>query len=109
MANFFTSPPVTAPRLWTVEDLPALPSELPTGPAKYELYNGRLIIKSLPADEHGAIQGNFLFELKRQGEEPGLGKARGEVGIILWRNPDRVVGPEALFVANGSLPLRLSR
>ena len=64
---------------------------------------------SLPDYEHGAVQGNFLLELKRQGEERGLGKAGGEVGIILWRNPDRVVGPEALFVANASLPLRLSR
>jgi Uma2 family endonuclease len=62
-----------------------------------------------PGDIHGAVQGNFLFDLKGQGEKRGLGKSRGEVGVILWRNPDRVVGPEALFVANSSLPLRLSR
>jgi Uma2 family endonuclease len=73
------------------------------------LDNGELIIMSLPGDDHGAVQSNFLLELKRQGEERGHGKARGEVGIILWRNPDRVVGPEALFVAKSSLPLRLSR
>src|SRR5439155_6855587 len=106
-----TLPPASPPprRLWTVADLAALPSELPSGPAKYELDNGSLIIMSLPDYEHGAVQGNFLLELKRQGEERGLGKAGGEVRIILWRNPDRVVGPEALFVANASLPLRLSR
>jgi Uma2 family endonuclease len=111
-AVFTPTLPTSAPpprRLLTVADLAALPSELPSGPAKYELHNGELIIRSLPGDEHGAVQGNFLADLKAQGERRGLGKARGEVGVILWRNPDHVVGPEALFVANPSLPLRLSR
>jgi len=62
-----------------------------------------------PGDNHGAVQGNYMTELKVQGERRGLGKARGEVGIILWRNPDRVVAPEALFIANSSLPQRISR
>src|SRR4029453_14079913 len=39
----------------------------------------------------------------------GHGKARsGEVGVLLQRNPDRVVGADAVFIANASLPLRLS-
>jgi Uma2 family endonuclease len=76
---------------------------------KYELDNGALIIMPPPGDSHGAVQGNYLADLKAQGERRGFGKARGEVGIILWRNPDRVVAPEAVFIANSSLPLRLSR
>src|SRR5579872_5418619 len=38
----------------------------------------------------------------------GLGEAFAEVGVILRRNPDRVVGPDAAFVAKDSLPVRMS-
>lgn len=54
------------------------------------------------------MQLNIGTELKIQGERKGHGKARTEVGVILWRGPDRVVGPDALFVGNKSLPIRLS-
>jgi Uma2 family endonuclease len=43
-----------------------------------------------------------------QGELKGHGKARTEVGVILWRGPDRVVTPDVLFIADRSLPLRTS-
>jgi Uma2 family endonuclease len=59
-----------------------------------------------PGDVHGAIQSNIATELKIQGERKGHGKARTEVGIVLWRNPDRVLGADVVFVANKSLPIR---
>jgi Uma2 family endonuclease len=96
-------------RLLTVADLAALPSELPSGPVRYELDNGRLIIMAPPGDVHGAVEANLTADLKTQGERKGLGKVRcGEVGIVLWRNPDRVVGADVVFIAKSSLPLRLS-
>jgi len=96
-------------RLYTAADLAALPSELPSGPVRYELDNGRLISMSPPGDQRGAIESNLVTELKLQGERGGHGKARsGEVGIVLWRNLDRVVGADAVFVGNGSLPIRRS-
>lgn len=58
-----------------------------------------------PGDLHGSVQGNIVTELKIQGERRGHGKARSEVGIILWRDPDRVVGADAAFIANPSLPI----
>ncbi len=62
---------------------------------------------SPPGDVHGAVEGNFIAALKTQGEFKGFGKARcGEVGIVLWRNPDRVVGADAAFIATASLPIR---
>jgi Uma2 family endonuclease len=61
-----------------------------------------------PGDMHGASQSNFSTELKIQGERGGHGKARTEVGVVLWRNPDRVVAPDAAFIAKHSLPIRLS-
>jgi Uma2 family endonuclease len=103
-------PPESPGRLLTVADLAVLPSELPSGPVLYELDNGRLIIMPPPGDIHGAVESNISTELKVQGERRGLGRARsGDVGVVLWRNPDRVVGADAAFIANSSLPIRLSR
>jgi Uma2 family endonuclease len=97
-----------AQRLFTIADLEALPSELPSGPIDYELDNGGLIFVVPAGDTHGAVQSNIAAELKFQGERKGHGKVRTEVGVILWRNPDRVVTPDVLFIANKSLPVRRS-
>jgi Uma2 family endonuclease len=105
------SPPEVEPgiRLLTAADLAVLPSQLPSGPVLYELNNGRLIVMPPPGDLHAAIESNLAADLKVQGERRGHGKVRcGDGGVILWRNPDRVVGPDAVFIANSSLPLRLS-
>ena len=98
-------PPV--PRLLSAADLAVLPDELPTGPVRYELEDGRLVIMPPPGDIHGAVGGNAVFHLKAA-EQAGHGKARTEVGVILRRNPDRVVAPDACFIASTSLPLKLS-
>jgi Uma2 family endonuclease len=96
--------------LLTAADLAALPSELPTGSVRYELDNGRLIVMAPPGDEHGAVELSIAAALRYQGQSRGHGKARcGEVGVLLRRDPDRVVGADAVFIANASLPLRLSR
>ena len=39
-----------------------------------------------------------------QGEAKGFGKAYVEVGVILERKPDHVLGPDAAFVMKKSLP-----
>ena len=100
--------PPPKPRLLTVADLAALPDELPSGPIKYELDNGNLVVIAPPGDTHGAAQNKIGAYLFLHGELVGHGKAYGEVGVILRRNPDRVVGPDACFVANASLPVKLS-
>jgi Uma2 family endonuclease len=103
--------PVVQPtqRLFTVADLEALPTELPSGPIDYELDNGRLVFVVPPGNIHGAAQLNIGTQLKLQGELKGHGKARTEVGVILWRKPDRIVTPDVLFIAKKSLPIRTSR
>jgi len=102
-------PPVEyAAKLFTVADLAFLPSDVPSGPVRYELDNGRLITMAPHGDVHGAIESNLITWLKTQGQYCGLGKARSNAGIVLWRNPDRVVGADAAFIANASLPIRLS-
>jgi Uma2 family endonuclease len=96
-------------RSLTVADLAALPGELPSGPVRYELDNGRLVIMPPAGDIHGSVEAQFTSALVYEGQKRGLGKARcGDVGIVLWRNPDRVVGADAVFITNASLPIRES-
>ena len=95
-------------RLLTVADLAALPEDLPSGSVKYELDDGRLVLMAPPGDDHSIVQNRAGVVLFIYGEKLGLGKSRSEVGVILRRNPDRVVGPDAAFIANRSLPVRTS-
>ena len=96
-------------RLFTAADLERMPSDLPSGPIDFELDNGRLVpLMVPPGNLHGATQLRIGTQLMVQGELKGHGKARTEVGVILWRNPDRVVTPDVLFIANKSLPIRTS-
>lgn len=96
------------PRLFTAADLAAMPSELPSGPVRYELHHGRIIAMTPPGDIHGAVGLKVAVALFQQGEVGGHGKARGEVGVVLGRNPDHVLGPDASFIGNDRLPLKRS-
>jgi Uma2 family endonuclease len=104
------APPTAPPgeRLLTIADVAVFPSDLPTGDVKYELDDGRLVIMAPPGDMHASGQARIVTELIIQAERAGHGIARGDVGVVLRRNPDRLVGPDAVFIANRSLPLRLS-
>jgi Uma2 family endonuclease len=109
MATAQTRPPIEVfERLYTAADVAAMPSDLPSGPARYELDNGRLITMVPPGDLHASVEAN-LTSLLHQAAAGRQGKVRcGEGGIVLWRNPDRVVGADVVFIANRSLPIRRS-
>jgi Uma2 family endonuclease len=96
-------------RLFTAADMAAMPTQLPSGPVRYELHRGRLITMAPAGGVHGFVEGNLGAALKVQGEFKGLGKAGvGDVGIVLARDPDHVYGADALFVSNARLPIRFS-
>jgi Uma2 family endonuclease len=95
------------PKLLTAADLATLPSELPSGTVRYELHHGVLVIIPPPGDIHGAVESNFSYHLKDQGELRGHGKVgSGDVGIVLALNPDHVYGADVVFVTNARLPIR---
>lgn len=113
MSTALASPPSftrsqPAERLLTAADLAALPDELPSGTVKYELNDGRLVVMPPPGDIHARRQSKVYRFLDSDAEDRGLGEAYGEVGVVLRRNPDRVVGPDAAFVLTRSLPVRRS-
>jgi Uma2 family endonuclease len=103
------APPECPPaeRLLTIADVDALPRELPSGTVRYELHDGRLVIMAPAGDTHGQSELRIGAELLYQGERRGHGVARsGEVGIVLRRAPDKLVGADALFICNARLPIQ---
>lgn len=94
-------------RLLTAADLAALPTSLPSGDVRYELDDGILVTMAPPADTHGFRQALIVAYLF-QAQTLGLGEVRGEVGVVLRRNPDRVVGADAAFILAASLPVKRS-
>lgn len=61
-----------------------------------------------PGARHGHRQARFLAYLFTQGEQLGHGTAYGEVGVLLRRNPDHLVGADAAFLTTAQLPPRVS-
>lgn len=92
----------------TAADVAALPRTLPSGDVKYELHHGRLIVMPPPGDIHAHRHARFIAYLYTHGEQRGHGEVRAEVGLLLQRNPDHLLGPDAMFIAQASLPPRLS-
>jgi Uma2 family endonuclease len=97
-------------KLLTAADLAAMPSELPSGPVLYELWEGVLHTMAPPGDEHGAVEFTIGLALGKWGQDRGFGRGRcGEVTIVLSRDPDTVVAADAVFLTADQLPPRRSR
>jgi Uma2 family endonuclease len=101
-------PSPTREKLLTIADMAALPRSLPSGDVCYELDRGKLIVMGPPGDSHGRRQAKIIQYLGMFGEDRGHGEARGEVGIVLQRNPDTLLGANAAFILTRSLPVRRS-
>jgi Uma2 family endonuclease len=97
-----------AEMLFTESDLARLPDQVNGRAVLYELHHGRLRIMPPPGDIHGALESNLTHALKNA-EIAGHGRARcGEVGIVLGRDPDHILGADVVFVTNARLPIRRS-
>jgi Uma2 family endonuclease len=99
---------VATGRLLTIADVDKLPTRLPSGDGDYELDNGKLVIVSPPGRRHSKVQTRIAAMLDRA-EQDSHGEAFTEVGIVLWRSPDRLVGSDAAFVAKARRPVRETR
>ncbi len=103
------SPVFRGERLLTAADLAELPTSLSSGDVRYELDDGRLVVLAPPGHTHGRRQAKIVQYLGSEGEDRGLGEVCAEVGIVLRRKPDRVVGADAAFILTSSLPVRRSK
>jgi Uma2 family endonuclease len=93
-------------RLFTAADLVAMPTRLPSGDVSFELHHGRLVAVSPPGAAHGFLQNLIANALTTLGQMKGVGRAYTEVGIVLDRNPDHIVGADNAFITSRSLPAR---
>lgn len=95
-------------RLLTIADVAVLPDQLPSGPVRYELHDGRLVI--LPPSTHARsrAQSHIISYLFIHSEERNRGRAYARVGIALRRNPDHLLTPDAAFLTTAQLPPRTS-
>jgi Uma2 family endonuclease len=94
--------------MFTIADVAVMPRDLPSGPVDYELNNGVLTIMSPTGRRHGVVQSRIAAVLTSLGDDRGLGETAVETGIILWRGPDRLVGPDVAYWSKASFPLRES-
>lgn len=101
--------PVRGERLLTAADLAELPTSFSSGDVRYELDDGRLVVLAPPGHTHGRRQAKIVRYLDSEAEDRGLGEVCAEVGIVLRRKPDRVVGADAAFILTSSLPVRRSK
>ncbi len=95
-------------RLFTIADVEALPTSLPSGDVDYELHEGRLIFVSPPGRRHGTVQGR-VSALLVEAENAGLGLQFADTGIVLGRGPDSLFGCDAAFVVRSRFPIEETR
>ena len=70
-----------------------------------ELIDGRIMLLSPTGGEHGRLEANLTFELRRFCEEARLGwTLSGEVGIFIHRDPDRVRAADVAFLSRARAP-----
>jgi len=100
-------PPVASPeRLLTIADLEAMPDQLPSGPARYELVDGTLVIMAPASGFHAGNQSIIQGEIYAQGQRQNHGRVFGEYGLIVRRNPDTVYVPDVSFFCSASMPIK---
>lgn len=61
-----------------------------------------------PGDIHGFRQVGIMYYLYGA-QLLGLGEARGEIGVVIARDPDTVLGPDAAFILKASLPVKRAK
>jgi len=98
-------------RLWTIADLAALPHQLPSGPAVYELWEGELRLMPPMGDVHGNLELRIGTLFTIHGEWEGVGRpSGGDVGVVLKaEEPATVVGADVVFFTADQQPVQHSK
>src|SRR5436190_10752354 len=86
-------------RLLTADEFLLLPDD-PSG-GKMELLDGEVVVMAPVGQEHGESAGEVYSALRGFVRPRKLGRVMVETGFILRQRPDRVVGPDVSFLAEG--------
>lgn len=83
-------------RLMTEDDLLRISAD---DAHRYELIEGRLVVREPPGHFHGYVAAEVLASLRNHVKKNGLGRTyAAETGFTLRKNPDTVRAPDAAFV-----------
>ena len=93
-------------RLLTAADVAVLPAQLPSGPVRYELHDGRLVVLPPSTAARGRAQALFIGHLFAHAERSG--RMYGRVDVILRRDPDHVLAPDLAHLTAAQLPPKTS-
>lgn len=94
-----TTHPITAQQLW----------ELGSTIEPSELIEGEIKTMVPPGGEHGFVQVRLGGMLDAYADQSTFGRAFGEIGYVLKRNPDTVLAPDLSIVSAARLPVDQSR
>ena len=94
-------------RLLTIADVAKMPTSLPSGDVWYELDDGILVVHPPATGVQSRAQVLVLSHL-HAAEAREIGKLCGRVGIVLRRNPDRVVGPAVSLIGRDQWPPKVT-
>ncbi len=89
-------------KLWTAKEIAALPED----EAVFELWHGEKRRVSPTGGRHGVICSRIIRHLGPYIESAGIGEVViNDVGFVLRRDPDLLLGPDLAVVAANDLPL----
>jgi Uma2 family endonuclease len=86
--------------LLTAEEFEKLPE--PNG-YRLELVQGRLVREPMPGEMHGWVTTKLAHRLHDFVERNKLGRVLTNVGVITYRSPDNVRGPDLAFISNARI------
>lgn len=89
------------PALLTMEEFMDLPDD--DDGRKMELCDGRVVYMSAPGERHSRLAGKIFLALFPFVDRLSLGIVLFDIGFVLRRTPDRVVGPDVAFIASSRL------
>lgn len=70
-------------RLLTIADVASLSDRLPSGDVRWELWDGRLIVRGPHTDLHAAVVPNLVLALHQHSAREVVVYRRNEPGVIL--------------------------
>jgi hypothetical protein len=103
-----STPALAVSPILTAADVARLPRTLATTEVDYELHDGKLVV-TFPAEaDHGFAQAKLIAAFSSHMGDREVGRVLGRVAVVLRRNPDHLLTPDAAFLTAAQLPPKVT-